>query len=141
MLPLIFCIMHLNWILKTADLTESLGRLDERPVNNGETDGVNPRSRQCGRLADKPRENDRENLQTTTETAMCHVLSNHMDACTLASGHFTCGSGFNYICHAYILSLTAKSGESAMITIKLLLSGINRQAGASVEEGFKCLFT
>lgn len=34
-LPGIFFIKQLNWILKTADLTESSGRLDERPVKNG----------------------------------------------------------------------------------------------------------
>lgn len=55
LLPGIFCIKHLIWIL-TADLTESSGRLDERPVKNGETDSVNPQTRQRGRLADRLRE-------------------------------------------------------------------------------------
>ncbi len=49
--------------MKTADLTESSSRRDERPVNNGETDGVNPQTRQCGRLADRPGEDDREHSQ------------------------------------------------------------------------------
>lgn len=49
----IFCIKHLNWILKTAELTESSGRLDERPVKNGEIDSVNPQTRQSDRQADK----------------------------------------------------------------------------------------
>lgn len=49
----IFCIKHLNWILKTAELTESSGRLDERPVKNGEIDGVNPQTRQSDRQADE----------------------------------------------------------------------------------------
>lgn len=49
----IFCTKHLNWILKTAELTESSGWLDERPVKNGEIDSVNPQTRQSDRQADE----------------------------------------------------------------------------------------
>lgn len=69
------------------------------------------------------------------------VLAYQTDVHSDASGHFTCGSRFKCICNAYMNSLTAKSEESAMITIILLLSVINRRAGASVEQGFKCSFT
>lgn len=150
MLPEIFCIKHLNWILKTTDLTDRLeadsGRLDERPTKNGETDRVNPQTRQRGSLADRPRENDRENGGFADQpdrrlSLSCTVLAHPTDTYTHASGHFTCRSRFKYICNAYILSLTAKSEENGTITIILLLSVINRQAGATVEEGFKCLFT
>ena len=54
----IFCIKQLNWILKTADLTASSGRLDERPVKNGESDRLNPQTRQRGRRAARLREKD-----------------------------------------------------------------------------------
>lgn len=54
LLPGIFCMKHLNWILKTADLAESSGRLDETPAKNGETVGMgSPQTRQSGRLADR----------------------------------------------------------------------------------------
>lgn len=49
------CIAHLNWILKTAGLTESWGTLDERPVKSGGFswgcvgNGVNPQTRQSDR--------------------------------------------------------------------------------------------
>ena len=121
---MIFCVKHLNWISKTADLTESPGRLDERPVKSGETDGVNPQSRHRG-----------EEGTEHSDRGPSRIID------TRASGHYTCGSRFKHISNAYILRVSAESGESAMITITRLLSVINRQAGASVEEGFKCLFT
>lgn len=51
------------------------------------------------------------------------------------------GSQLKFLCRAYILSLGAKSVESAVITITPLLSAINRRACASVEQGFECSFT
>lgn len=141
LLPGIFCMKHLNWILKTADLAESSGRLDETPAKNGETVGMgSPQTRQSGRLADR-REWQRKGQTNHTDKYPGHALPYRTDAYTRTSGHFTCRLRFKYVCNAYILSLAAKSGESAVITIILLLSVINRQAGASVEEGFKCLFT
>lgn len=39
--------------MKTAGLTESSGRLDERQVKNRKIDSANPQSRQSERQADK----------------------------------------------------------------------------------------
>lgn len=109
LLPGIFCIKHLNWILKTADLTESSGRLDERPVKNGERDGVNPQTRQSGRLADRPGEDDREKGRFTDRpdrqlSLSCTVLACHTNAYTHASGHLDLQVSNISAMHTYILS-------------------------------------
>lgn len=79
----IFCIKHLNWILKTAELTESSGRLDERPVKNGEIDGVNPQTRQSDRQADKTKRDWQRKRQLPKTTTQTVIRSPVVYMCTL----------------------------------------------------------
>lgn len=143
-LPGIFCVKRLNWILKTADLTESSGRLDERPVKNGETDGMNPQTRQRGRPADGSAENDGENDKSADRPR--GPLSMSKRCFTFLRRIWTFYPPGQVTIQAYLRCIRPPYNckirrESAVITIIQLLSVINRQAGASVEEGFKCLFT
>lgn len=68
--PGIFCLKHLNWILKTTDLTESSGGIDERPVKNGESDRVNPQTRHRGRRADTLRLTEEKKADSQTNHAV-----------------------------------------------------------------------
>lgn len=101
-------------------------------------------TRQSDRLADRPREDDRERGRFTDRPdrqlpLSCPVLAYRTDACAHASGRFT--RRFTIQIYLQCIHPLLKSGEGTVITIILLLSVINRQAGASVEEGFKCSFT
>lgn len=119
-------------------------------LRTGEIDSVNPQTRQSDRQADKTKRERRGEggafpKPPRRRLPPPYTVAIVWDVYTRASGHFTCGSAFKYICDAYILSFAArkegKKNQRKVITIIPLLCVINRQAGASVEEGFKCLFT
>lgn len=115
----------------------------------GEIDSVNPQTRQSDRQADKTKRERRgkeaHSQNRRADGCPRHILSPLYGMCTLEHLDISPAVHHSSISAMHTSSPSRqekrKKNQRKVITIIPLLSVINRQAGASMEEGFKCLFT